>query len=338
MKRGGNMKSATLQTRLAKLSLAVGMVWLLCLVAATQMRAQTTTGASVKSRAFSTARLAADALIEATEKYDEAALGEIFGADDWDIIHTGEPARDKELAHAFAAQARAKMNVEIDTKKNRAILVVGIEEWPFPLPIVKDGQGWHFDARAGREELLLRRVGRNELDAILVCRGYVEAQHDYALMKKEGGVNQYAQRIISSDGQQDGLAWKSADGTWEGPVGEKAAQAIAKGYSRNEPYHGYFFKVLKGQGPAAPLGELDYLVKGVMIGGSALIASPAQYRNTGVKSFMVSQDGVVYEKDLGPKTLELFQTIDRFNPDKTWTPVLELLDYKLKPGWRSTFR
>jgi DUF2950 family protein len=323
MKREGNMKSATLQTCLSKLSLAVGMVCLLSLVAATQMRAQTTTGASVKPKAFSTAQLAADALIEAAEKYDEAALGEIFGADDWDIIHTGEAPRDKELANAFAAQARAKMNVEINAKKNRAILIVGIEDWPFPLPIVKDGGGWHFDARAGREELLLRRVGRNELDAIQVCRGYVEAQHEYALSKKEGGVNQYAQRIISTDGQQDGLAWQTADGTWAGPVGEKAAQAIAKGYSRNEPYHGYFFKVLKGQGPAAPLGQLDYLVKGVMIGGFALIASPAQYRNTGVKSFMVSQDGVVYEKDMGPKTLELFQTIDRFNPDKTWTPVLE---------------
>jgi hypothetical protein len=333
MKRGGNMKSATLQTRLAKLSLAMGMVCLLSLVAATQMRAQTTTGASVQPKAFSTARLAADALIDATEKYDEAALGEIFGADDWDIIHTGEPARDKELANGFAAQARAKMSVDVDRRnKDRAILTVGNEDWPFPLPIVKDGQGWHFDARAGRQELLLRRVGRNELDAILVCRGFVEAQHDYALRKKEGGVNQYAQRVISTNGQQDGLAWKGADGTWDGPVGDKVAQAIAKGYSRNEPYHGYFFKVLNGQGPAAPLGQLDYLIKGVMIGGFALVASPAQYRNTGVKTFMVSQDGVVYEKDLGPKTLELFQTIDRFNPDKTWTPVLEPQDFTVKPG------
>ena len=124
--------------------------------------------------------------------------------------------------------------------------------------------------------------------------------------------------------EQDGLAWKNADGTWDGPIGEKVAQAIARGYTnRAEPYHGYFFKVLKGQGPAAPLGELDFVVKDVMIGGFALIASPAQYRNTGVKTFMVSHDGVVYQKDLGPKTLELFQTIDRFNPDRTWTPVLD---------------
>jgi len=191
-----------------------------------------------------------------------------------------------------------------------------------PVPIVKVGKSWYFDTKAGRQELLLRRVGRNELDAIEICRGYVEAQNEYAVSKKVDGVNQYAQRIISTPGQQDGLAWQNADGSWDGPVGEKIASAIARGYTnRSEPYHGYFFKVLKGQGPAAPLGELDYVIKGKMIGGFALLASPAQYRNTGVKSFMVSQDGVVWEKDLGPKTLELFQTIDRFNPDRTWTAV-----------------
>jgi hypothetical protein len=230
------------------------------------------------------------------------------------------------------------MSVELDRSKTRATMVVGKEDWPFPLPIVKRGKSWYFDAKAGRQELLFRRIGRNELDAIEICRGYVDAQNEYALLKHgEASVNQYAQRIISTAGLQDGLAWQNQDGTWGGPIGEKIAQAIARGYtSRAEPYHGYFFKVLKGQGPAAPLGELDYVIKGVMIGGFALIAAPAQYRNTGVKTFMVSQDGVVYQKDLGPKTLELFQTIDRFNPDKTWTPLSEL-NVTLKPGWRSTF-
>jgi len=332
MKRGGIMKAASLQTHLGKIALAAGVVCLLTLLAATQTRAQATDSVD-GPKSFSSPQMAADALIDAAEKYDEAALGEIFGRDDWDLIHTSEPARDKEVAGQFAAQARTKMSVAVDKRnKSRATLIVGDGDWPFPLPIVKGSAGWHFDARAGREELLLRRIGRNELDAIEICRGYVEAQHDYALAKKSGGVNQYAQRIISTDGQQDGLAWKNADGTWDGPVGEKVAGAIARGYTRNEPYHGYFFKVLKGQGPAAPLGELDYLVKGVMIGGFALIASPAQYRSTGVKTFMVSQDGVVYEKDLGPKTLELFQSIDRFNPDKTWTPVLEAQEFKVKPG------
>jgi hypothetical protein len=285
-----------------------------------------TTAAAPKGKAFETAQQAADALIDAAEKYDEAALKEILGPDSFDITHTGEPARDRENAAAFAAQARTKMSVDLNKAKTRAILIVGNEDWPSPIPIVKVGKSWYFDTKAGREELLLRRIGRNELDAIEICRGYVEAQHDYALLKHENaGVNQYAQRIISTSGMQDGLAWQNMDGTWSGPIGEKIAQAIAAGYSsRAEPYHGYFFKVLKGQGPAAPLGEMDFVVKGVMIGGFALIAAPAQYRNTGVQTFMVSHDGVVYQKDLGPKTLELFQAIDRFNPDKSWIPVREV--------------
>lgn len=295
--------------------------------------AQTTAGASLRGKAFTSAQEAADTLIDATEKYDEAALTEVLGPDSYDIIHTGEPARDSERSKGFAAQARAKMAVNLDKKKTRATLIVGEEDWPFPVPIVKVGRSWFFDTKAGRQELLFRRIGGNELDAIQICRGYVDAQHEYALQKREGyDVNQYAQRIISTEGKQDGLAWKNPDGSWGGPIGENIAAAIARGYtSRTEPYHGYFFKVLKGQGPAAPLGELDYVIKGVMIGGFALIASPAQYRNTGVKTFIVSQDGVVYQKDLGPKTLELFQSIDRFNPDRSWTPVSEL-DFKVKPG------
>ena len=311
---------------------ATALLLVLVLVIASRASGQTTARPNLKGRAFATPEAAANSLIDAAEKYDEAALKETLGPDSYDIIHTGEPARDSEKAKEFAAQARAKMSVDLNKTKNRATLVVGEEDWPFPLPIVKAGNSWYFDTKAGRQELLFRRIGRNELDVIEICRGYVEAQHEYALAKKENGVNQYAQQIISSEGQQDGLAWKNPDGTWDGPIGEKAAAAIARGYSRNEPYHGYFFKVLKGQGPAAPLGEMDFLVKGVMIGGFALIAAPAHYRSTGVKTFMVSHDGVVYEKDLGLKTLELFQTIDRFNPDKSWSPVSEPLDFTVKPG------
>ena len=286
------------------------------------------------SRAFATPEDAANTLIDAAEKYNEATLTEVLGRDSYDIIHTGEPARDSEKVKEFAAQARTKMSIEVNKAKNRATMVVGDEDWPFPVPIIKVGASWFFDTKSGRQEILRRRIGRNELDAIEICRGYVEAQHDYALRKRQGyEVNQYAQRIISTSGEKDGLAWKNADGTWAGPIGEKVAAAIALGYNtRTEPYHGYYFKVLKGQGRAAPLGELDYVIKGVMIGGFALVASPAQYKNTGVKSFIVSQDGVVYEKDLGPLTLEFFKNMDRFNPDKSWTPVLEPLDIKVKPG------
>jgi hypothetical protein len=188
---------------------------------------------------------------------------------------------------------------------------------------VKSGSKWFFDGKAGRQELLYRRIGANELDAIQICRGYVEAQHEYALQPLEGyNVNQYAQRIVSTPSKQDGLAWQNPDGTWGGPIGEKIARAIELGYtSGSEPYHGYFFKILKGQGPAAPLGKMDFVVKGVMIGGFALIAAPAEYGVTGVKTFIVSHDGVVYEKDFGPSTLDEFMNMERFNPDKSWTPV-----------------
>ena len=299
-------------------------LWVLLLLAfASAASAQTTV--ATKAKSFPTAEEAANALVDAAEKYDETALLEILGPDSYDIIHTGEPARDREVAKKFAEQARQKMNVALQPKNSRRAFVnIGDDDWPFPVPLVKGPGGWSFDTKAGRLEILYRRVGSNELDAIQICRGYVEAQHEYALIKKGSGVNQYAQRIISTPGKQDGLAWQNSDGTWDGPIGEKVAQAIARGYSsRTEPFHGYFFKVLKGQGPAAPLGELDFVVKDVMIGGFALIAFPAQYRVTGVQTFMVSHDGVVYQKDLGPKTTELAGAIDRFNPDKTWTPVLE---------------
>ena len=319
MKKNTDENKFTLTVRGIMVSSAIAIINLCLLVAITCAQA------SQKGKGFSSPQEAADSLVAAASTYDEAQLKEILGPSSWDIIHTGEPARDKENSMAFAEQARAKMNVEVDPKnRNRATLIIGTDDWPFPMPIVKVGNTWHFDASAGRQELLRRRVGRNELDAIQICHGYVEAQHEYALAKKVNGVNQYAQRIISTPGEQDGLAWRKQDGTWDGPIGEKVAAAIVRGYTnRNEPYHGYFFKVLKGQGPAAPLGELDYVIKGAMIGGFALIASPAQYRNTGVKTFMVSQDGVVWEKDLGPKTLEQFQAIDRFNPDRSWTPVKE---------------
>jgi hypothetical protein len=320
-------KIMTIDKRFSKLLLAVGTftVFVMAFLATTKPTTAQT-GPTPKGRTFATAQEAANALIEAAEKFDETALTEILGPDSYDILHTGEPARDREVAKEFASLARVKTNVSFKPKNSRvAVLAIGEDDWPFPVPIVKAGSTWFFDTRAGRQEILLRRVGNNELNTIEICRGYVEAQHDYALSKRgDSGVNQYAQRIISTPGKEDGLAWRTSDGTWSGPIGEKVASAIARGYTnRAEPFHGYFFKVLKGQGPAAPLGQMDFLVKDVMIGGFALIAFPAQYRLTGVKTFMVSHDGVVYQKDLGPKTLELAGAIDRFNPDKSWTPVLE---------------
>jgi hypothetical protein len=286
----------------------------------------TSTSSAAAIKSFSSAEQAADSLIAAADKFDVAALSQIFGPNGDDIVFSGEFAQDRKHATEFAAKAREKKSVSVDPKTGtRAFVLVGDEDWPFPVPIVKQGEKWSFDAKAGRQELLYRRIGANELDAISICHGYVEAQYDYAFQTREGyNVNQYAQRIISTPGSRDGLAWQDSDGNWEGPIGEKIAKAIEQGYSiEADPYHGYFFKILKGQGPDAPLGEMDYVVKGVMIGGFALVAAPAEYGVTGVRSFIVSQDGVVYEKDLGPNSLAEFQKLERFNPDSSWTPVVE---------------
>jgi hypothetical protein len=293
-----------------------------------QQSAPKTTGASVAkgAKTFATPQAAADALVAAAEKFDVRALEEIFGPDGDDIVLSGEYPQDRQRASDFAAEAREKKSISVDPKSgNRAFLLVGNEDWPFPVPIVKQGDKWSFDANAGRQELFNRRIGSNELDAIDICHGYVEAQHEYALQRREGyDVNQYAQRIVSTPGKQDGLAWQNPDGSWDGPIGEKIARAIEQGYSPDaQPYHGYFFKILKGQGPAAPLGQMDFVVKGVMIGGFALVAAPAEYGETGIKTFMVSHDGVVYEKDLGPSSLNEFIKMERFNPDSSWKPVPE---------------
>ncbi len=285
------------------------------------------TAALAGARGFDTPQQAADVLIDAAEKFDQVALIEIFGPGGEDIVFSGEYPQDRQHAANFVAEAHEKKSVSVDPKSgNRAYLLVGNEDWPFPVPLVKRGNKWFFDAKAGRQELLYRRIGANELDAIQICHGYVEAQYDYTFQTREGyDVNQYAQRIISTPGKQDGLAWQNADGTWGGPVGEKIARAIEQGYnpSRSEPYHGYFFKILNGQGPAAPLGEMNYVVKGVMIGGFALVATPAEYAVTGVRTFIVSQDGIVYDTDFGLKTVDEFKKMERFNPDKSWTHVPE---------------
>jgi hypothetical protein len=278
----------------------------------------------VGPRRFASPQAAANALIQAAGVFDIPNLEAIMGPQGHDLILTGEVARDRERATKFAALAREKRSVIVDPqRRNRAILSVGKDDWPYPVPIVKRQGKWAFDANAGRREILVRRIGGNELDAIRICKGYVEAQHEYAFMAREGyGVHQYAQRIIATPGKKDGLAWRNADGTWGGPVGPQIARVIQAGYtSRAEPYHGYHFKVLKGQGPAAPLGRMNFVVHGIMIGGFALVAAPAQYRVTGVKTFIVSHDGVVYEKDLGPATVQKFRNMQLYNPDKTWQPV-----------------
>ena len=311
-----------------KISLIPSTMFFFCLLGlasqgAPEPKQDATAAASQpQQKQFDTPKQAADALIQVAGNFDVAAAKEILGPDSEDIIASEDPVMDKNRALAFAAKAKEKSSTQIDKKDpNRVILLVGNDDFPLPIPIVKHKGKWLFDTKVGREEILNRRIGSNELNAIEICRGFVEAQHEYAQEKHDDlKVNQYAQHVLSTPGKHDGLTWQNAYGTWGGPVGEEVAKALEEGYKaeRGTPYHGYYFKVLKGQGPAAPMGEMDFMVGGAMIGGFALAAAPAEYRVTGVETFIVGPDGVVYEKNLGPDTLKTFQSMDKYNPDKTW--------------------
>jgi Protein of unknown function (DUF2950) len=273
---------------------------------------------------FATPEKAAAALIQACETFDVPELMKILGPYGEDLVSSEDPVRDKNIAVHFAAEAHEHTSISVDpNNSNRATLIVGNDDFPLAIPIVHKNGTWFFDTKAGREEVLYRRIGANELDALQICRGYVESQHEYAMTKHDGAeVNQYAQRIISTPGKHDGLVWRNSDGTLGGPIAENIADVIEQGYSdKAKPYHGYFFKILKGQGPAAPLGQMNFVVEGAMIGGFALAAAPAEYRVTGVKTFIVGYDGIVYQKDLGPDTLKIFKDMELYNPDKSWTPT-----------------
>jgi len=284
------------------------------------------TAAQPAQNTFDNPQSAAEALVKAAESFDVPSLLQILGPGSRDLVVSEDPVVDKTRAADFARLAREKQQVNVDPKNpNRAELVVGNSEWPLPIPLVKRNGKWSYDANSGRQEILLRRIGENEIDAIRICRGFVEAQHEYAIEKHDASeLNEYAQRIISTPGKHDGLAWQNPDGSWGGPVGESIAKALAQGYEANpQPYHGYYFKVLKGQGPAALMGEMNFVVNGAMIGGFALSAAPAQYRVTGIKTFIVSHEGVVYEKDLGAESLKALKQIEVYNPDKTWKVTID---------------
>ncbi|MBZ5674169.1 MAG: DUF2950 domain-containing protein [Acidobacteriia bacterium] len=280
-------------------------------------------GQQAAERSFATPQEAAQALVDAAGKNDTAALLKLFGPQSADIVQSGDPAEDKDRRAEFARRAHEKMTVQVEpANPNRAVIIAGNDDWPLPIPLVRTKAGqWHFDIARGRVEILARRVGRNELVAIDVCRGYVEAQMEYASRDRNGnGVLDYAQRIVSTPGKKNGLY---SDGDPDSLVPKAFGQAAAAigGGKTAEPYHGYYFRILTSQGPDAPGGAQPYVVKGDMIGGFALIAYPAKYGDSGIKTFIVNHRGIVYEKDLGPATDTLAPRIARFNPDKTWQPV-----------------
>ena len=274
--------------------------------------------------AFATPEDAIHAIGDAAEHNDSAAMLRLLGPAAKDLVAPAEDAGAREDRANFARMLHEKMQVERDaTNPNRVTFTVGNDSWPFPVPLVRDKAGkWHFDAAQGKMEVLARHIGRNELNAIEVCRGYVEAQMEYANVDRDADGNlEYAQKIVSSPGKQDGLYWEGQPGSLVPKSFAAAAEAAAAAGGKREPYHGYYYRIMKAQGPDAEGGAVNYVVKGEMIGGFALVAWPAEYGVSGVKTFIVNHQGIVYEKDLGPTTAALARQMTQFNPDKTWHAV-----------------
>ena len=267
---------------------------------------------------------AVDALVTTAKSGDMKAALEVLGRDGEDIISSGDKVSDDAVRARFVASYDAKHQIAMEGAK-KAILIIGDNDYPFPIPLEKNKDGtWSFDTQAGREEILARRIGHNELDAIQTSLAYVDAQNDYAAKDRGDGVGTYAMRFVSAAGKKDGLYWPTAQGEEESPLGELFAAASRQGYRADEgrsPYRGYYYKILTKQGPAATGGAADYVVRGKMIGGFALVAYPAEYRNSGVMTFIVNHDGTVFQKDLGPDTAKLAEAMTSFNPDSTWKKV-----------------
>jgi Protein of unknown function (DUF2950) len=274
---------------------------------------------------FASPEAAANALVAAARADKTANLEKILGPTGQKLIHSGDRVADKAGREKFVVDYAQKHSIErqSDTK---AILIIGTNEWPFPIPLVKQGDAWHFDTKAGADEILDRRIGRNELDAIQVVGAIVDAERDYARKDRTGaGYLEYAQKFMSSPGKRDGLYWPATQGE-ESPIGPLVVSASTEGYGakgghgRRQPYHGYYYRILKQQGKDAPGGARSYIVNGHMIGGFALVAFPAKYDDSGVMTFIANQRGVIYEKNLGPKTATIARAMTAFNPDSSWTP------------------
>jgi hypothetical protein len=277
-----------------------------------------------KARSFASPEEATKALVDALRARDVKALVAIFGSRARPLISSGDEVADREERDRFL-QRYDEAHSLVKEGDNAVVLQVGKDEWPFPIPLVKDGSAWLFDAQAGQEEVLRRRIGANELSAIQVCLAYVDAQREYwDRNPQRAPLLQYARRLASTPGKRDGLYWQVGPGETPSPLGELVVRAQRAGYRvgpsnvKPVPYHGYYYRILSAQGPDAPGGAYDYLVRGQMIGGFALVAYPAQWGSSGVMTFIVNHDGVVYEKNLGPKTAELADKMRTFNPDATW--------------------
>jgi len=273
---------------------------------------------------FGSAENAVAALVGAAKAGDAKAILAVLGPDGQAIVSSGDPVADGNTREKFVAAYDTKHSLELEGNGTQT-LILGEDNWPFPIPLANNAGKWQFDTKQGLDEILSRRIGRNELATIQVAQAYVQAQNEYAALDPAGlGRGVYAQRIVSRLGKKDGLYWPTSQGEPQSPLGDLAARASAEGYKKGEkpiPFHGYYYRILTRQGADAPGGAYDYLVKGELKGGFALIAVPAEYGNSGIMTFMVNQDGTVLQKDLGPKTTQLAAKINAFVPDQGWTKV-----------------
>jgi Protein of unknown function (DUF2950) len=277
--------------------------------------------ASRAQESFSSPEQAAATLADAVKSGANRAILKVLGKAAEDIVSSGDEVADAEMRQRFTTAYDARHSIKAEGNK-KATLIVGNDDFPFPIPLFHTRSGWEFDTQAGRIEILYRRIGRNELNAIQACLAFVDAQNEYAEKDHGQGVGVYAQRIVSNPGKKDGLFWR--DDRDPSPLGELAAEASSEGYKlegKGAPYHGYYYRILKAQGSNAPGGALNYVVWGKMIGGFALIAYPAEYGNSGVMTFMVNHAGTVYQKDLGRRTDVIAKRMILFDPDQTWKKV-----------------
>ena len=282
--------------------------------------------AAAQQKTFASAEEAVKAAVAAAQSDSDKELLAIFGAQAKDLMFSGDSVADKQRRAQFLKAYEEKNSLVADG--GNQILVVGNNNWPFPIPLVKKGDGWVFDTDKGKEEILNRRIGQNELDAIQVSLAYVDAQREYAMkVRGKEGLLEYAQKFRSDSGKKNGLYWEAKAGEEQSPLGPLAARARSEGYGQNKasdkpvPYRGYYYKILTAQGKDAPGGAYSYIVKGKMIGGFALVAYPAEYGNSGVMSFIVNHEGKVFQKDLGKNTASAAAAMKEYNPDKTWAEV-----------------
>lgn len=295
--------------------------WLPTLAAMVVAASAVVPAATVEQRHFKSEQEAVDALIDATRSNQTELLVQILGADGTKLIYSGDAVADRNGRTRFVAAYEQAHRIERQGP-DKAVLVVGDEAWPLPIPLVRTGGDWYFDSKAGQQEILHRRVGRNELGVLEVCRAYVQAQREYARLQTSlGAGREYAQHFHSHPGAHDGLYWPVGVGEPESPFGPLVAEAQAAGYPSDgmpRPYYGYYFRILKRQGAHAPGGAKDYIVNGHMTGGFALLAYPAEYGDSGVMTFMVNEQGIAFEKNLGPGTAALARAIDQYDPDESW--------------------